>query len=139
MRTEIQISFSSLISSPSASFPLKIWERAKSFWENKYSVAVTGESLSHSSLSSSARVIHSFAHRMGVGGGAKTQMTLYLLMLGSYVIYAETNGLQRNWDRQGIKHLYSDSVSESLKKYCIIHWILYYPLFLQMASLQGVS
>lgn len=119
MRIETQISFSSLSSSPSASFPSKIWVRAKSSWENKHSVAVPGESLSHSSLSSSARGIHSFAHRMGWGRGAKTQMIWYLLMLDGYVIYALTNGLQSYRDRQDAIY-YADSVSQSLKKYYII-------------------
>lgn len=76
--------------------------RAKSSWENKHSVAVTGESLSHSSLLPGQFIpLHT---EWGWGDGAKTQMTWYFLMPGSYVIYTQVNGLQSYWDRQDIKH-----------------------------------
>lgn len=101
MRIEIQVLFSSLISSPSASFPLKIWELKVPEITN--TVAVTGESLSHSSPS--AKVINSFAHKMGVRKwDENTNDMVFVNLISSYVIYGQTNGLQSYWDRQGIKH-----------------------------------
>lgn len=59
-------------------------------------MAVTGESPSHSSFSSSAKVIQSFAHIRGGGGREVEQKTndiMFANLINSYVIYGQTNRL----------------------------------------------
>lgn len=101
MRIKIQISFFSLLSSLSTSFSFKMQLQAKRSW-NKYSVVVTGESLSHNSFSSSAKVIHSFAHTRRGEVEQKTKYRMFAKVINSYIIHAQTNGLRSWWDSPGI-------------------------------------